>query len=149
MQNRAYMFFSTRLVLFQNTACSRCPRADFIVAVTMSQIGHVFGGFFSSNIDNRHNQTWQIRRPNNVFKYYIGFATEMKMKIINIRTFYWQLMSNTCTVSNTVTPLGAPVLRTTLVVKHCKITITLLVKNWLHKICVFWLNHLTKFVLDK
>ncbi len=25
------MFFSTRLVLFQSTACSRCPSADFIV----------------------------------------------------------------------------------------------------------------------
>ena len=46
------MFFSTRLVLFQNTACSRCPSADFVVLVKMSQISHVFGGFFSSNIDN-------------------------------------------------------------------------------------------------
>ena len=45
------MFFSTRLVLFQNAACSRCPSADFMVPVTMSQIGHVFEGFFSSNID--------------------------------------------------------------------------------------------------
>ena len=46
------MFFSTRLVLFQNTACSRCPSADVVVPVKMSQNGHVFGGFFSSNIDN-------------------------------------------------------------------------------------------------
>ena len=48
------MFLSTGLVLFQCTACSRCTSADFIapVSVTMSQIGHVFGGFFSSNIDN-------------------------------------------------------------------------------------------------
>ena len=46
------MFFSARLVLFQNTACSRCPSADFVVPVKMSQIGHVFGEFFSSNIDN-------------------------------------------------------------------------------------------------
>ena len=49
---QSIMFFSTRLVLFQSTVCSRCPSADFIVPVTMSQIGHVFGGFFSSNIDN-------------------------------------------------------------------------------------------------
>ena len=47
-----HMFFSTGLVLFQSTACSRCPSADFIAPVTMSQIGHVFGGFFPSNIDN-------------------------------------------------------------------------------------------------
>ena len=40
------MFFSTRFVLFQSTACSRCPIPDFIVPVMMSQIGHVFGGFF-------------------------------------------------------------------------------------------------------
>ena len=33
------------------------------------------------------------------------------MKTINIRIFYWQQMSNTAT--NTVTPLGAPFLRTT------------------------------------
>ena len=46
------MFVSTRFVLFQSTACSRCPIPDCIVPVTMSQIGHVFGGFFSSNIDN-------------------------------------------------------------------------------------------------
>ena len=46
------MFLSTGLVLFQCTACSRCASAAFIVPVTMSQIGHVFGGFFSSNIDN-------------------------------------------------------------------------------------------------
>ena len=44
------MFLSTGLVLFQCTACS--TSADFIAPVTMSQIGHVFGGFFSSNIDN-------------------------------------------------------------------------------------------------
>ena len=49
---QSIMFFSTRLVLFQSTACSRCPSADFVVPVKMSQIGHVFGGFFSSNIDN-------------------------------------------------------------------------------------------------
>ena len=49
-----HMFFSTRFVLFQSIACSRCPSPDFIVPVTMSQIGHVFGGFFSSNIDNIH-----------------------------------------------------------------------------------------------
>ena len=57
------MFFSTRLVLFQSTACSRCPTADFIVPVTMSQIGHVFGGFFSSNIDNiqiKHENIYEI-----------------------------------------------------------------------------------------
>ena len=48
------MFFSTRFVLFQSIECSRCPSPDFIVPVTMSQIGHVFGGFFSSNIDNIH-----------------------------------------------------------------------------------------------
>ena len=46
------MFLSTGLVLFQCTACSRCTSADFVAPVTMSQIGHVFGGFFSSNIDN-------------------------------------------------------------------------------------------------
>ena len=46
------MLLSTGLVLFQCTACSRCTSADFIAPVTMSQIGHVFGGFFSSNIDN-------------------------------------------------------------------------------------------------
>ena len=48
------MFLSTGLVLFQSTVCStsRCTSADFIVPVTMSQIGHVFGGFFPSNIDN-------------------------------------------------------------------------------------------------
>ena len=46
------MLFSGRLVLFKSVACSTCPSADFIVPVTMSQIGHVFGGFFSSNIDN-------------------------------------------------------------------------------------------------
>ena len=51
---QSIMFFSTRLVLFQNTACSRCPSADFVVPVKMSQISHVFGGFFSSNIDNIH-----------------------------------------------------------------------------------------------
>ncbi len=33
------------------------------------------------------------------------------MKTINIRIFYWQQMRNTAT--NTVTPLGAPFLRTT------------------------------------
>ena len=49
---QSIMFFSTRLVLFQNTACSRCPSADFVVPVKMSQISHVFGGFFSSKIDN-------------------------------------------------------------------------------------------------
>ena len=48
------MFFSTRFVLFQSIACSRCPSSDFVVQGTMSQIGHVFGGFFSSNIDNIH-----------------------------------------------------------------------------------------------
>ena len=46
------MLLSTGLVLFQCTACSRCPSADFIAPATMSQIGHVFGGLFSSNIDN-------------------------------------------------------------------------------------------------
>ena len=49
-----FLIFSTRFVLFQSIACSRCPSPDFIVPVTMSQIGHVFGGFFSSNIDNIH-----------------------------------------------------------------------------------------------
>ena len=44
---QSIMFFSTRFVLFQSIACSRCPSPDFIVPVTMSQIGHVFGGFFS------------------------------------------------------------------------------------------------------
>ena len=48
------MFLSTGLVLFQCTACSRCTSTDFVAPVTMSQIGHVFGGFFSSNIDNIH-----------------------------------------------------------------------------------------------
>ena len=51
---QSIMFFSTRFVLFQSIACSRCPSPDFIVPVPMSQIGHVFGGFFSSNIDNIH-----------------------------------------------------------------------------------------------
>ena len=46
------MFLSTGLVFFESTVCSICPRADFIAPVTMSQIGHVFGGFFSSNIVN-------------------------------------------------------------------------------------------------
>ena len=43
-----HMFFSTKLILFQSIACSRCPSADFIapVPVTMSQFGHVFLGFF-------------------------------------------------------------------------------------------------------
>ena len=44
------------------------------------------------------------------------------MKIINIRIFYLQQMSNT--VSNMVTPLGIPFLRTTLISKlqsgHCQ-----------------------------
>ena len=43
---QSIMFFSTGIVLFQSTARSRCPSADFIAPVTMSQIGHVFGGFF-------------------------------------------------------------------------------------------------------
>ena len=46
------MFLSTGLVLFQCTACSRCASADFIAPVTMSHIGHVFGGSFLSNNDN-------------------------------------------------------------------------------------------------
>ena len=46
------MFLSTGLVLFPCTACSRCASVDFIAPFTMSQIGHVFGGFFWSNIDN-------------------------------------------------------------------------------------------------
>ena len=37
-----HMLFSGRLVLFKSIACSTCPSADFIVPVTMSQIGHVF-----------------------------------------------------------------------------------------------------------
>ena len=68
------MFFSTRFVLFQSIACSRCPSPDFIVPVTMSQIGHVFGGLFSSNIDNIHIKHDKIR--NNVFKYYIFIAID-------------------------------------------------------------------------
>ena len=47
-----HMFLSTGLVFIESTVCSRCPRADFIAPVTMSQIGHVFGGFFPSNIVN-------------------------------------------------------------------------------------------------
>ena len=45
---------SSLLDLFCSKACSKCPIPDFIVPVTMSQIGHVFGGFFSSDIDNIH-----------------------------------------------------------------------------------------------
>ena len=63
------MFFSTRFVLFQSIACSRCPSPDFIVPVTMSQIGHVFGGFLSSNIDNIHikHDKYVIMFLNNIY----------------------------------------------------------------------------------
>ena len=66
------MFFSTGIVLFQSTVCSRCPSADFIAPVTMSQIGHVFGGFFrQTSIIYKWNMA-----NNNVFKYYIFFGTD-------------------------------------------------------------------------
>ena len=69
---QSIMFFSTGIVLFQSTVCSRCPSADFIAPVTMSQIGHVFGGFFrQTSIIYKWNMA-----NNNVFKYYIFFGTD-------------------------------------------------------------------------
>ena len=78
------MFFSTRFVLFQSIACSRCPSPDFIVPVTMSQIGHVFGGFFSSNIDNTVVPALgdpRRERPPAVYGHFVNVPTHFNVKL--------------------------------------------------------------------
>ena len=51
------IMFSTRFVLFQSIACSRCPSPDLIVPVTMSQIGHVEAFFRQTSIIYTSNMT--------------------------------------------------------------------------------------------